>query len=68
MNIEQTPSCTNDYIALYNGPDTNSPLVGRYCGSSLPAPYTTTSRQLAFVFVSDDVNNAQGFRATYTSV
>ena len=68
MNIEETPSCTNDYVALYNGPDSNSPLVGQYCGSTLPSSYTTSSRQLLFTFVSDNVNTGQGFRATYTSV
>ncbi|EDV28196.1 uncharacterized protein TRIADDRAFT_53560 [Trichoplax adhaerens] len=67
INIQQTPSCDSDYVALYNGQDTNAQLVGKYCGSSLPSVYTTTNRHLTVLFVSDEVITSQGFRLTYTT-
>lgn len=47
---------TSDYFYVYDGPDTNAPLLGQFTGSTLPRPFTSThtSGALTFRFDSDD--------------
>lgn len=33
FEIEEEPDCGYDYVELYDGDDTKSPRLGRYCGS-----------------------------------
>jgi len=50
-----------DYFYIYNGPNTSSPLLGKFSGNSLPPSFTSTASggELTFKFVSDtDVNGA----------
>jgi|GEM_PF-786209 len=44
-----------DFLFIYNGPNTTSPLVGQYSGANLPPSFTSThpSGALTFRFVSD---------------
>ena len=44
-----------DFIYVYNGPNTSSPLVGTYTGNTTPDPVTSTddTGALTFVFESD---------------
>lgn len=44
-----------DFLYIYDGPDTGSPLVAELSGIDigLPGPYTTTSGYVTFHFVSD---------------
>lgn len=41
------------------------PLIGRYCGSSLPAPILSSSNFLWIRFRSDSSVSKAGFRAVY---
>ena len=54
-----------DYVRVYNGGSPSSPLIGRFSGSSLPAPITTLSNELYVKFTSDGSGTYQGFRARY---
>jgi Subtilase family/Concanavalin A-like lectin/glucanases superfamily/Domain of unknown function (DUF5011)/Secretion system C-terminal sorting domain/CUB domain len=54
-----------DYLFIYNGADTNAPLLGVYTGNSLP-PSTTSSAtggELTFRFTSDGFENDLGWVA-----
>lgn len=42
------------------------PLIGKYCGSSLPAPILSSSNSLWIRFRSDTSVSRAGFRAVYT--
>ncbi|KAJ7362158.1 hypothetical protein OS493_013250, partial [Desmophyllum pertusum] len=42
-----------DYVYVYDGGSLSSPLIGRFSGSSLPAPITTSSNNLYVRFTSD---------------
>ena len=41
-------------------------LIGKYCGSTLPAPIRSTSNTLWVRFKSDSSVQEAGFRAAYT--
>lgn len=45
-------------------------LVNRYCGAKVPAPFITeeNTKQIKFIFISDNANYAQGFAFNYNYV
>ncbi|MFY8078385.1 MAG: CUB domain-containing protein, partial [Flavobacteriales bacterium] len=52
-----------DFLYIYNGPNTASPLVGVYTGSVSPGTVLGASNCLTFVFVSDNSLNLSGWTA-----
>ena len=52
-----------DYVSVYDGDSTSSPLIGRFSGSSLPAPITSSSTKLYVRFTSDRSIQYRGFNA-----
>ncbi|MFM7900479.1 MAG: CUB domain-containing protein, partial [Bacteroidota bacterium] len=53
-----------DYLTIYNGPNTASPVIGTYTGTSSPGTVTATSGCITLVFTSDIIVTAAGFSAT----
>lgn len=53
---------------LYDGDSENADLVGTFCGSTVPAPFTSSGNFLTVQFVSDITVEREGFNATYTTV
>jgi hypothetical protein len=55
-----------DFMYVYDGPDTNSPLIGAYDGTEIPGPFSSTApdESLTFEFISDDYLNDSGWSAT----
>nr|XP_033495310.1 cubilin [Epinephelus lanceolatus] len=66
MNLEIHSSCTFDYVEVRDGRTETDPLIGRYCGSVLPAPILSSSNFLWVRFRSDSSVSRAGFRAVYT--
>ncbi|MDA3868218.1 MAG: C25 family cysteine peptidase [Salinivirgaceae bacterium] len=59
-----------DQLTVYNGEDTNAPLIGTYCDNN-PAEIITASNAsgaLTFVFESDEVINQSGWVAEFSCV
>lgn len=54
-----------DFVYVYDGGSTSSPLIGQYRGSPLPLTITSSSNQLYVVFTSDGSNTYSGFAASY---
>ena len=54
-----------DYVYVYDGDSTSSPLIGQFSGSSVPAPIESSSHNLHFRFTFDGSNEYSGFRALY---
>ena len=52
-----------DFLYIYNGPSSASPLVGAYTGSASPGTVLGASSCLTFVFVSDNSINLSGWTA-----
>lgn len=46
FEIEEEADCGYDYMELFDGADTKSPRLGRYCGSGVRTPF---ARRLYFI-------------------
>ncbi|CAH3157124.1 unnamed protein product [Pocillopora meandrina] len=57
-----------DFVNVYDGRSTSSPLIGRYHGTSLPPVVTSSSNQLFITFTSDLSVRKPGFGASYRVV
>lgn len=53
---------------VYDGDNINFPLVGRFCGNSIPAYFVSSGNFLTIHFVTDSSVQRQGFNATYRAV
>ncbi|XP_053408750.1 cubilin-like isoform X2 [Mercenaria mercenaria] len=67
FNIENHSYCRYDYVAVYNGRESDSPIIGRYCGDNPPAMVETSGNTARVVFRTDGSVTNGGFRASYTS-
>eukprot|EP01052_Picozoa_sp_SAG31_P026202 SAG31_NODE_2357_length_5874_cov_4.759827_5_plen_80_part_00 len=65
MNLEQTNhngcgSCPEggcDYVAVYDGPDENAPLIGRYSGNPAQMPTAVSSGNSMHIRFMTDTGN-----------
>ncbi|HAW51867.1 MAG TPA: hypothetical protein DCX54_05990 [Flavobacteriales bacterium] len=65
-----SPFCVDsgfDFLRLFNGPDTNSPLLGRYTGNIVPPTVVATSGCLTAHFKSDGNVTYCGWDADWTT-
>ncbi len=56
-----------DYMFIYDGATTNSPLIGKYTNNVSPGNINSTGSSLLIEFRSDCASNLAGWAATYTS-
>ncbi len=63
FDIEPETNCGYDWLKVYDGPDITSPLLGTFCGSSVPGPFESTTGPLTFSFNSDYSVNFSGWVA-----
>ncbi|XP_014475365.1 PREDICTED: cubilin [Dinoponera quadriceps] len=68
FDLEVSTDCHFDFVEIYDGPDTSSNLVGRYCGSQLPPVAKSTSNILIVVFKSDWSFESEGFAMSYETL
>uniref|UniRef100_A0A671V8B6 Metalloendopeptidase n=1 Tax=Sparus aurata TaxID=8175 RepID=A0A671V8B6_SPAAU len=67
FEIEEEADCGYDYMELFDGADTKSPRLGRYCGSGPPEEIYSAGDSIVIKFRSDDTINKKGFHVRYTS-
>ncbi|XP_048237900.1 cubilin-like isoform X1 [Haliotis rufescens] len=60
-------NCYYDYIRLRDGALASSPVLGRFCSSSLPSSVLTTSNQLRAEFHTDFSSSGSGFLFNWTA-
>ncbi|XP_063985313.1 cubilin homolog [Diachasmimorpha longicaudata] len=65
IDVEEHRYCYYDFVKIYEGPDEESPEVGTYCGTDLPAPRTLNSSVATIVFSTDRSYNGKGFSIKY---
>lgn len=53
---------------VYDGDNMNFPLVGTFCGTSVPASFISSGNFLTVHFVTDGSVQRRGFNATYREV
>lgn len=63
--FNHSTECGYDYIYVYDGPSTESRLLGQICGEKSKDNFFTTSYYLTVRFRSDGIVNLNGFRAFY---
>uniref|UniRef100_A0A8C6U660 CUB domain-containing protein n=1 Tax=Neogobius melanostomus TaxID=47308 RepID=A0A8C6U660_9GOBI len=70
FDLESSSDCRYDYVKvrLYDGDSTHWPLVGTFCGSSVPSFFVSSGNFLTVVFKTDSSVQRAGFNATYMSV
>ncbi|XP_078492916.1 astacin-like metalloendopeptidase [Ciona intestinalis] len=59
--------CYYDWIKVYDGEDGTSPLLGTFCGTSVPADVRSTGSVLTVLFFSDYSVTKRGFVANYVT-
>ena len=60
-------NCQYDYLAVYDGMSiSTSALIGRFCGSALPANVRSVNNSVTVVFKTDASVTKGGFRALYS--
>ncbi len=68
FDVESNTGCTYDYLKVYNGATTSAPLLGTFCGTTVPGPFTATTGSLTFYFKSDTSVPKAGWAAEVTCV
>ncbi|XP_028288640.1 cubilin [Parambassis ranga] len=68
FDLESSSTCRFDYVKVYDGGNINFPLVGTFCGNSIPAYFVSSGNFLTVHFVTDSSVQRQGFNATYTAI
>ncbi|NXY67496.1 CUBN protein, partial [Glareola pratincola] len=65
FQLEISPFCYKDYVAVYDGSDTHAPLLGKFCGSELPPDIKSSSNNLFLVFNTDFFGADRGWKASF---
>ncbi|XP_069479386.1 embryonic protein UVS.2-like isoform X1 [Ambystoma mexicanum] len=68
FNLEGHPMCIYDYLMIYNGGSSIAPLIGKFCGATQIAAFTSTGSTLMIQFHSDLNVSLSGFMAQYSFV
>jgi len=58
-------NCDYDWLEIYDGPTTGSPLIDRYCNDNIPTTLSSTGGSVTIVFHSDGGVNEPGFRMNW---
>lgn len=65
FDVEYSSSCLYDYLLIYDGGRTDSPLLGRYCWNGPIPTIISTGNALLLEFRSDNWFNMGGYTANY---
>ncbi|XP_072174323.1 cubilin-like [Diadema setosum] len=67
FNVEGATSCVFDSVTVYNGSDSSAPIIGTFCGNTVPPPIFASGNELYIRFITDSSITYGGFDATFTS-
>lgn len=67
FDLEPQQECTYDHIAIFDGPNSNSTSLGRFCGSKVPHTITSSQNKAYMTFKSDASVQRKGFKAHYST-
>ncbi|BFZ22541.1 hypothetical protein BsWGS_25580 [Bradybaena similaris] len=65
FSVEQTDACDYDFVKVHDGNSESAPVLGLFCGNTLPPNVTTSGNTMFIIFKSDDSVNDWGFKAKY---
>ncbi|CAG5130412.1 unnamed protein product [Candidula unifasciata] len=61
LDIEYHQLCSYDHLAVYDGENSTARLIGKFCGTTLPEPITSSSNKIYVSFFSDASVQRSGF-------
>lgn len=64
FDLENSNNCEYDYLKIFNGENTQAPLIGSFCGSNSPDTIVANNnlKALTLVFHSDEYEQRKGFK------
>ncbi|XP_037366570.1 cubilin isoform X2 [Talpa occidentalis] len=65
FDVVPSTSCSNDYLAIYDGSNMSDPLLGRFCGSKRFPNIKSSNNSVLLVFKTDSFQTARGWRITF---
>ncbi|XP_077015414.1 cubilin-like [Tamandua tetradactyla] len=65
FHLEPHPNCSLDYLAVFDGPSTSSPLLAQLCGDEKPPPLRSSGDSLTLKLRTDAGQQGGGFLASY---
>ena len=69
FSVEAHSACAYDYLAIYDGMWTDPQrIIGRYCGSVIPADIISNGSNLVVNFFSDASVVSEGFSLEYMAI
>ena len=60
--------CLTDYLEIYDGPTSQSKLLGRFCGNKVPPPLITSNNSALLHFSSDNSEERWGYQVVYKPI
>ena len=54
-----------DSLTIYDGGSSTSPMMGKYCGNSIPPSHVSASNGVLIQFYSDEITVGAGFKMEY---
>ncbi|KAI5175048.1 Deleted In Malignant Brain Tumors 1 Protein [Manis pentadactyla] len=67
VKMEDFYGCPYDFVEIFDGPQSETFSLGRFCSSTTPV-FTSSSNRLTVVFHSDAIVTNTGFHASYESL
>ncbi|XP_078366709.1 uncharacterized protein LOC144650824 isoform X1 [Oculina patagonica] len=67
FDLEESVNCTADYVVIRDGKEKTAPLIGKYCGKTLPGSVKASTQSLYIMFHSDELETCKGFKAEWSS-
>lgn len=65
FSLEVGVGCVEDYLEIRNGMTSESPLIGSFCGETIPRLIPSFTNHLYIIFQSDIAIESNGFRIEY---
>ena len=57
-----------DSLTIYDGGSSTSPMMGKYCGDSIPPSHVSSSNEVLIHFQSNNWNTEAGFKMEYNPI
>ncbi|XP_024431584.2 cubilin [Desmodus rotundus] len=65
FHVVPSTSCSQDYLAVYDGYNISDPLLGKFCGSKLPPNVKSSNNSMLLVFNTDSFQTARGWKVSF---
>ncbi|XP_008147050.2 cubilin [Eptesicus fuscus] len=65
FDVVFSTSCSQDYLAIYDGYSISDPLLGKFCGSKLPPNVKSSNNSMLLVFKTGSFQTARGWKISF---